>query len=421
MARRIIVLAAIVSVTVLSVAIAGTLYKVRRMSSPEALHGGVADPVTGLVYWRGVDAIVVQDGATGDYVGRVPVSSPSSMTLDPVNGRAFVLSRGELGLRVIDTSSLEIIAEILGEYWIDEIDMSTAAGHVYARDEKADRRNVIYVVDSNSFELLDTVHLGPDQIIATKLDMVHDRLFVLSRNSEWIASIKVLTGPGAPVISTDLIGSVQGMDVNHKTGVAYMAGRSYGPGHYPGADCLVQAVDGETASLIDSSLVPFERPTFCASITVNPINSDLLLETVEQSFYYYPNVRGLARVDGSTGNLTQSQIKTSGRMVSFDPLREQVSFARVSYNNVVGLTVIDTHSLNPIESIPFIDPRRYAGSVHDIAFDPAANRFIASYKAALWYQSPRRERSSIADGPGPRKVSPASETLKSEPPGRNVK
>jgi hypothetical protein len=386
------------------VALAGAGFVVRRIDGPRALGSGVADPLTGRVYWVAREAIAVQDGSTGKFVTQVPVTQPCGITLDATRNRAFVRPCGEPGLRVLDLVSLEFVASILEEDPVVGVTVSAPSGHVYVRVRLASGEDAIKIVDSDSLELLDAVSVGTDRLVAMALDGLRDRLFLLSSDSAGVSELGVLSGPGAPVITTNLVGTTFDLDVNARTGNAYVVGRS-SVGYSYDYDCLEQVVDGATATPISSQVIPLEPSETCTAIAVDPLTDARFLWS--QASYSYDTK--LARVDGVTGDVIQR--KAGARTVGFDPARSQITFA--SYSSYPGsypgsdldLVVIDMRSLETVESIPIVDPEpgyRLQG-VDGVAFDPVAHRFLASYDVAFGYYPPflMKSRIAIADGPQP--------------------
>jgi DNA-binding beta-propeller fold protein YncE len=392
------VAAIVVGLGLVAVAMAATGYTVRRMDTDEPFWSGVTDPTTGWVYWVTPDAIVAQEGESGRIVGRVPVDFPQKIVLDPVRGRGYVSRSARRGLQVIDIRQFEVIAGLLGDHHIFDVEASPQAGRIYVR-ARDDQQTKVFVLDAVTLEILDTLvpgDLDAEYFFKVRVDPVRDRLFMLASDSDGGQSLGISSGPGAPVITTDLVGGlIRDLAINPATGNAYIVGQA----SQSFRDCFEQSVDGETATLIDARTIAFDGTDHqCVSITVDPVTGDRFFATAG-----YP-LRGVVRVDGATGDVLERNLYRFSHMV-LDPIRHEISFSTVNnYGPSPFLRVLDSRTLEDVDQVALADPPpgwRSRG-VRGLAFDPIAHRFFASYELTFGYSGPWSEdRMAIVDGPEP--------------------
>lgn len=208
--------------------------------------GIAVDPVTGTVFVLtcpgcgrvpGDDAQVIEviDMATRSTVGEIPIPAHSArIAVDPYAGVLYVSHTGERGeqIRMIDTTSHQVIGTIDVAVWGITVDPTTGLVHA-VQEDPADRSTSVVAIDPRDASVVRRVEVGVDAVAGLAVDPVRGLLLVSDHSVGRLLVLDMAAGTVERTIQVvkwladpceNCLGSIGTPVVDFTTGLAYLAG-----------------------------------------------------------------------------------------------------------------------------------------------------------------------------------------------------
>jgi YVTN family beta-propeller protein len=255
-------------------------------------------------------------------IATIPESvTPANVVADPATGYAYVpllYVNGDTGeIQVIDEKNQQIVRTIdVGED-PQSIAVNFATSRLYTVDPATSN---VYVVDLNSYQVVDTIPLAGDFIA---VNPATNRIYV----SNFQNTVYVLDGNTNEQIATVTVLSAQNLAVNPKTNRIYV-------GTGDPAEGIVTVIDGNTNTVVTNIDIPGTSNS-TQTIAVDPVRNLVYAADIANGNNPLGDGGAVAVIDGAN-NTVVTTIDFSGEPygLAVDPVAQRIYVSNASLNEV---------------------------------------------------------------------------------------